>query len=114
MPCLIIKINQSLSEQDKKDFGLSASAKTAEILGKPESYVMTLVEDNISMTMSGSLEPAAYIELKSINLPEQQTMELSSSLCQHIGESLAIPANRIYIEFSNAQRHLWGWDGRTF
>lgn len=114
MPCLIIKTNQTLNEQEKKDCGLSTSAKTAEILGKPESYVMTLVEDKISMTMSGSFEPTAYVELKSINLPEEQTSNLSQSLCQHIGSALKISPNRIYIEFSNAQRHLWGWDGRTF
>ena len=114
MPCLIIKTNKTLSEQEKIDCGSSVSAKTAEILGKPENYVMTLLEDKISMTMSGTTEATAYIELKSINLPEDQTEKLSNSLCQHIGEKLNIPASRIYIEFSNAQRHLWGWDGRTF
>ena len=114
MPCLIIKTNQNLTEKEKHDCGLSASAKTAEILGKPESYVMTVVEDNISMTMAGSIDPAVYMELKSINLPEEETSNLSDSLCKHIGEALSVPPNRIYIEFSNAQRHLWGWDGRTF
>lgn len=114
MPCLIIKTNLSLTEQEKKDCGLSASAKTAEILGKPESYVMTIIEDNISMTMSGSIDPTIYAELKSINLPEKETSNLSDSLCKHIGETLNVSPSRIYIEFSNAQRHLWGWDGRTF
>jgi len=114
MPCLIIKTNQSLTQQEKTDCCLSASAKTAQLLGKPESYVMTMLEDQLIMTMSGTTEPTAYLELKSINLPEDQTKELSSSLCQYISSLLKVDANRIYIEFSNAQRHLWGWDGGTF
>jgi len=114
MPCLIIKTNQAMNEQEKNNFCLSVSAITAELLGKPESYVMTLLEASMTMTMSGTTEPAAYVELKSINLPENETSTLSGNLCQHIGDSLKIDSNRIYIEFSNAQRHLWGWDGRTF
>lgn len=114
MPCLIIKTNLSLDKQVKNDYCLSASAKTAAILGKPESYVMTLIEDQINMSMSGTTAPTAYVELKSINLPEDQTTELSNQLCNHIGALLTIPSNRIYIEFSNAQRHLWGWDNKTF
>lgn len=114
MPCLIIKTNQFLNEQEKTDCCLSCSAKTAQLLGKPENYVMTLFEDQMIMSMSGSTEAAAYVELKSINLPEDQTSDLSSSLCQHIADLLKIDTKRIYIEFSNAQRHLWGWDGRTF
>ena len=114
MPCLIIKTNQTVDKQTKKEHCLSASAKTAEILGKPETYVMTMIEDQITMSMSGTTEPTVYLELKSINLPEDQTAELSSQLCQHIGNLLNVASNRIYIEFSNAQRHLWGWDNRTF
>lgn len=114
MPCLIVKTNQSFSKQEKTDYCLSVSAEIAKMLGKPETYVMTLLEDQIVMTMSASTEATAYIELKSINLPEAQTSDFSSSLCELIGNLLNIESNRIYIEFSNAQRHLWGWDGKTF
>ena len=114
MPCLIIKTNQAMNKQEENNFCLSVSAITAELLGKPESYVMTLLETSMAMTMSGTTEPAAYVELKSINLPENETSTLSSNLCRHIGDLLKIDSKRIYIEFSNAQRHLWGWDGRTF
>ncbi len=114
MPCIIIRTNQSLTKDKQLECCRSISAKTAGILAKPESYVMSLLEAQVSMTMSGTTEPAAYIELKSINLPEDKTSELSSELCQQISKLLEINPNRIYIEFSNAQRHLWGWDGRTF
>ncbi|MCU7938656.1 MAG: hypothetical protein KZQ64_13890 [gamma proteobacterium symbiont of Bathyaustriella thionipta] len=114
MPCIIIKTNQPLSKDKQVNCCQSISSTTADILGKPESYVMTLLEEQVSMTMSGTTEPAAYIELKSINLPEDETTELSRQLCLHISKLLEIQPKRIYIEFSNAQRHLWGWDSRTF
>lgn len=114
MPCLILKTNQSLSKEEQLDLCQTISALTARLLDKPESYVMTLIEAQVSMTMSGTTEPTVYIELKSINLPEENTSELSKELCIHVSESLKITPNRIYIEFSNAQRHLWGWDNRTF
>ena len=27
---------------------------------------------------------------------------------------LGVPADRVYIEFADAKRHMWGWDGGTF
>jgi len=114
MPCLIVKTNQSMSKENELLFCQSASEKVAHLLSKPESYVMILIETQLSMTMSGTNTPTAYVELKSINLPEQQTSELSNELCTYISQQLDITPNRIYIEFSNAQRHLWGWDNKTF
>lgn len=114
MPCLILKTNQSISKEKQLDYCRLISAQTALLLGKPESYVMVLLETQKSMTMAGTSEPVAYLELKSINLPEDKTSEYSKQLCQQIGTLLEISPERIYIEFSNAQRHLWGWDERTF
>lgn len=114
MPCLIVRTNQSLKNEDKNNICLSLSKLTAELLVKPENYVMILFDDNVTMSMSGSTKPSAYIELKSINLAEDQTSLLSDSLCQQLSNHLDIPAERIYIEFTNAQRHLWGWDKKTF
>lgn len=114
MPCLILNTNQVLDEHQQNKVCLAASAKTANILGKPESYVMVLIKDQQTMSFAGNTTPCAYIELKSIGLPENQTTELSRELCTHIAELIEVEQNRIYIEFSDAQRHMWGWDGRTF
>jgi len=112
MPLLSIKTNISLS--DRNSLASLASKTTANALGKPENYVMVAVEDQLTMLFAGSDEPTAYLELKSISLPESETKTLSSVLCQLINEQLDIEKNRIYIEFSNAERHMWGWNGSTF
>ncbi|MCU7855695.1 MAG: hypothetical protein KZQ79_08400, partial [Candidatus Thiodiazotropha sp. (ex Lucinoma borealis)] len=46
--------------------------------------------------------------------PTQKTTEFSQILCDLIQQQLHIPKQRIYIEFSNAERHLWGWNAGTF
>jgi len=66
------------------------------------------------MVFDGSDMPLAYLELKSINLPEDSTSKLSQALCNLVSDSLGISIDRIYIEFANAQRYLWGWNGATF
>ncbi len=114
MPLLKIQTNQSLDAERRARLLEAASRDLAEILGKPERYIMVILECNPDMRFAGSDEPLAYLELKSIGLPEGRTTELSQALCGLIGKHADVPAERIYIEFSDAARHLWGWNSGTF
>lgn len=112
MPLLTLSTNQPVA--DKGNLCTALSKLTSEILGKPESYVMVLVQDEQSMSFAGSSEPTALLQLKSLGLPEDKTAHFSKLLCHTISESTGIASNRIYIEFSNPARHMWGWDKHTF
>ena len=114
MPLLKIQTNIEVDQAQQERLLGQLSALTARELGKPEQYVMVILEADMPMLFAGNGEPTMYMELKSIGLPEQQTAALSQSLCQAIHAATDIPAGRIYIEFSNAARHLWGWNGATF
>lgn len=114
MPYLTIQTNKSIDDKLKSELMRQASQTVSEILGKPESYVMIALPPSMPMLFAGSDDPLAYLELKSIGLPDEATTALSEALCSMINESLGISKERIYIEFSNAQRHMWGWNGRTF
>jgi len=114
MPLLKIQTNQTLEAEQRSRLLEAASRDVAELLGKPERYVMVTLECNPDMRFAGSDAPLAYLELKSIGLPEARTTELSQALCGLIGKYAEVPAERIYIEFSDAARHLWGWNGGTF
>ena len=114
MPLLTIETNISLDDQDAQALCNKASAHAAALLGKPESYVMTSVENNPAMTFAGTEEPLAFLELKSIGLPEDSTAEASRVLCELVSSETAIDPARIYIEFSDAPRKMWGWNKRTF
>jgi phenylpyruvate tautomerase len=114
MPTLLIKTNATSPETDRDGLLRAASATLAELLGKPESYVMVLLEDVQSLSFGADTAPAAYLELKSLGLPEERTPELSAALCDLIETHLGVPKARIYIEFASPKRHLFGFDGRTF
>ena len=114
MPTLKIQSNVETPAERRKPILKAASSMVARILGKPESYVMTAVETNPAMTFAGTDAPLAFLELKSIGLPDSITADTSRALCDLVSTETAIDSARIYIEFSNAARKMWGWDKGTF
>ena len=112
MPLLEIFTNTVVDNEQV--IATKASKLVTEILNKPESYVMVRVQTEQSLLFAGSNEPAALVQLKSLGLPEKNTSELSSSICDFISTEFNINSTRIYIEFSSPERHMWGWDKRTF
>ncbi len=114
MPLLKISTNRPLDEDAVQALLGEASAEVARMLGKPEQYVMVDVSAGRAMSFAGSTAPLAYLELKSIGLPGDRTADFSGRLCALISEHLGVPGDRVYIEFSDAERHLWGWNGATF
>ncbi len=81
---------------------------------KPERYVMVELNTNKNMVFSGNSKPLAYLECKSIGLSSQQAKSLSAAISQILHTRLNIPADRVYIEFSNCPAEYWGWNGSTF
>lgn len=114
MPYLMIQTNQTIDAAAGKNLLVDASRLVASELGKPESYVMVALEDNTPMLFAGDDAPLAYLELKSIGLPENKTAQLSAALCQLMEHSVGISKDRVYIEFADAARAMWGWNSSTF
>ena len=112
MPLLEITTNTMV--ENSHVLAERASKLTAELLAKPESYVMVKIHPEQTLIFAGTSEPAAHIKLKSLGLPEDNTTDFSAKLCAFISSELNISSQRIYIEFSNPERHMWGWDGKTF
>jgi phenylpyruvate tautomerase len=91
------------------------SASLAKHTGKPESYVMTVLEPGIAMTFGGTSDPVCYVEIKSVGtMSAAQTRSMSQDFCDQLSQGLGVPANRIYIEFADAKGSMWGWNGTTF
>jgi len=112
MPVLKLLSNEGFLNTDEL---LKKSSKLlAEILSKPEKYVMVSFEENPEMIFGGSDDPFFYIELKSIGLPRNRTKEISKRLCEFLTQETDIPASRMYIKFSDAEGSMWGWNGSTF
>ncbi len=114
MPYLKVCTNLNMDEDEKNEFLKQASDTVSQLLSKPERYVLIEIESDQYLSMSGSTEPAAYVELKSIGLPEKDTAGFSADLCDFLKQALGLDPERIYIEFTNIPRHLWGWNRGTF
>jgi phenylpyruvate tautomerase PptA (4-oxalocrotonate tautomerase family) len=112
MPLLEITTNTII--ENAQAFAERASRLTAEMLAKPESYVMVKILPEQNLIFAGSIEPAAHVQLKSLDLPENRSADFSAEICAFISAELNISSARIYIEFSSPQRHMWGWDRHTF
>ncbi|MBK1716429.1 phenylpyruvate tautomerase MIF-related protein [Thiocystis violacea] len=114
MPTLRILTNVQAPTDRRADLLATASRALAEMLGKPESYVMVILEDGRDILFAGDARPAAYLELKSLGLPEDKTSDYSRALCDLMSGALGVPSERIYIEFAAPPGHLFGWNGGTF
>ena len=111
MPLIDVKTN--ISDVQAPDVLLKKlSVALASATGKPEAYVMTLLDFSVPMTFAGSNEPCAYVEIKSIGALSPP--EMSDQFCELIKVALGISKDRIYIGFDDVNASNWGWNGRTF
>lgn len=114
MPYLKLQSNCEIDPKQQPDLLATLSRTVSEALGKSENYVMIVLDTAKPMFFAGNDAPAAFLELKSLGLPDERTAELSAALCEALEGHLGIPAARVYVEFAAPARHLWGWNGRTF
>jgi phenylpyruvate tautomerase len=115
----LLKVQISLPEISKSS-SCKVRTKGTEILssaiGKSPEFVMVIVESGLCASFGGNqTEPCAYLEVKNVGeLPPSITGRLSRILGELMEKEFGIDPNRIYIEFQESERHLWGWNGKTF
>lgn len=114
MPVIAVESNVTLTDSQRTALMAKLSEGSARWLHKPERYIMIIVKDGIPMQFAGSPDPCAYIECKSVGLPRDETVRLSRSLCDTLNAQTGIPKDRIYIEFTDAEGAMWGWNSDTF
>lgn len=113
----LINVHTSIAKPDSsqvENLLKTLSSKLSKHLGKPESFVMTAFQPEISMTFSGTTDPVCYIEIKNVgSISADKTSAMSQDFCQEVENNLGVPANRTYIEFAEAQGKMWGWNSST-
>lgn len=114
MPYLTLQTNQGIDANDMPAVLDAPSKGVAAALGKSENYVMIALDSAKPMFFAGNDAPAAYVELKSLGLPEDQTARFSEQLCSLVEAQIGVRRERIYIDFDAPARHMWGWNGKTF
>lgn len=116
MPLINVFTSMPAPEADRAEVLLLRLSETlARELKKPESYVMTCLNPGLWMTFGGTTLPACYAEVKNIgHLSADTTARLSKILCTELSEALGVELDRVYIEFTNLEPHLFGFKGETF
>jgi phenylpyruvate tautomerase PptA (4-oxalocrotonate tautomerase family) len=116
MPLLTVHTSAPELPEDKAQaFLRKLSSAVAEILGKPERYMMTCLAPRSSMTFGDSADPACAVEVKSIGaLSGDKPKRLTEAVCRLVQEHLRVPKDRVYVVCTDVPASLWGHDGSTF
>ena len=114
MPLFEVRTNQKPSKEEIAVIASELSHVCSNILRKSEDYVMVNIQVDQMLLFAGTDEPAAFGELRSINLPIEETTPLAALICSFLSERLDVPENRIYLSFTDVDRNNWGWNGKTF
>jgi phenylpyruvate tautomerase len=113
MPYLSIQTNKSLRDEQQTALLDAASKIVASQLDKPENYVMTSLLPAVRMTFAGEDEPAAFLELRSIGIPDLKRNPLTAALTDLVARSCEIDADRIFVVLADIQARFWALNGAT-
>ncbi|KAI3775285.1 hypothetical protein L1987_49856 [Smallanthus sonchifolius] len=115
MPTLNLFTNIPVDPVIASDILKDATKAVAKIIGKPESYVMILVNGGVPISFAGTEEPAAYGEVISIGgLNPTVNGKLSSTIADILQTKLFVDSSRFYIKFYDVERSFFGFNGSTF
>ena len=114
MPCIIVHRNFPIEKEKTGVLQDRLCAVTEEVLNKPKDYIMVVIDEQKAIRFGGSDGPALFVEVKSIGLPGDSTTVLSRMICDTVSELLSVPIDRVYLEFADSPRSMWGWNGGTF
>lgn len=115
MPTFILHTNSTINDHQNETIRKDAVDILSQELSKSKKFIVTLIHDSVALEFGQSEAPCAYIEVKSVGtLSPEQTTAMSDRICNALQRILSIPPDRIYIEFQESPRHLWGWNGKTF
>ena len=114
MPLLKLETTVALADEKKNALLASLSKIVAGTIGKPEQYVMVVISP-AAILLSGKQGDAAFVDIRSIgSLKDDVNRQLSQKIGSLLKESLGVPPDRVYLNFTDVTAANWGWNGDTF
>ncbi len=114
MPLLKLETTVALPPAQRGPLLKRLSSLAAEIIGKPEQYVMVLLTET-DILMGAESGPAAFVDLRSIGgLDADKNRKLTEAICDVLESDLHISPERTYVTFTDISAAHWGWNGATF
>lgn len=115
MPLLKVYASTKLSSSVYESLSRSLRSTIAGTLGKSEEFIMVIFQHTIFQSFgTDPAKPSVYIEFKNVgDLSPEITNHLSAIISELLIKFIDLDPSRMYIEFQQTERHLWGWDGKT-
>ncbi|KAF8274264.1 Tautomerase/MIF [Lactarius quietus] len=113
MPALTVETNVKFS--DPKELVLSLSKLGANMLKRPEKYILISYRYNEFLSFNGSFDPAFQLTVIGLdNIMPETTEAYSKELFAFLNNKLGVPGDRGYILFNDPGRAYVGHEGTTF
>ena len=64
--------------------------------------------------MSLAEQSPELVRVKSIGLPKESCPQMSDKICSLLEQEMHVPKNRVFIDFKDLEREMFGWYGKTF
>lgn len=114
MPLIKLETSVDLSGEQTEKLLSDLSRTVADVTGKPETYVMAIVQ-KADIMLGGESGPAAFADIRGIGgLDPDTNNKLSAALCELISDSIAVANDKIYLNFTDVAASNWGWNNGTF
>ena len=113
MPLISTHTNIGVSREAEKNMKEKLGKAIQLIPGKSEAWLMLEFLEKTPMYFKGSDAPCALAEVKIFGRADKAAYEkLTGAITQCLSSELAIPADRIYVKYEEAD--YWGWNGSNF
>jgi phenylpyruvate tautomerase len=114
MPYLSIQTNVGIEEEEQRRLLSQAAEIVATTLNKPVEYVMVAWTPASNMTFDRDPNGAAFLDLRSIGIPEASRQQLPGALAKCVSEHLRINAERVFLVMTDVPGKYWGAGEQTF
>jgi phenylpyruvate tautomerase PptA (4-oxalocrotonate tautomerase family) len=112
MPVFRIETNQTLSREQTAVLMEKSTDMLCSVLGKDKTYMMVYVDAGCSMMFNGSTEPFAFVQLRQFAFEKDQAAGIIEGLSTFIADELQVNPDRQYIQLTEMENALFGWDGK--
>ncbi|KAJ2518451.1 hypothetical protein H4217_003327 [Coemansia sp. RSA 1939] len=108
----LCNIITNVQAHNAKALSIKASALVAELLSKPQSYVLSMVTHNSSLTFGGTDEPTACLHIWSIgSVGGDKNRPLFAGITKLVADELGIKPSRINIYTRDVDISDYGING---
>jgi len=113
MPFIDISTNTSTGPKKREKLLNDVVGLSEKFLGKSKDVTMARLTPDATLVYKGTTEPAAYVTVRAIGLPDTDTRSaFLAALGNLFDEVLDVPGGRVFVVFEDVPSDRWGAGGR--